>query len=174
MMHIGAPSSRILLPVRRWFIALTMIGGFMLNLLPVSYVPWLPDFAAFVLCFWAIREPRHVGMGVAALFGVLMDVAAGSVMGQHVLAYVVLAYLAGAVSRRVMWFTLSSQAAHVLVLLFVATLVEIASGMLGGGEFPGWLFVLGPLLGAALWIPATYLLLLPQYQPLERDENRPI
>jgi rod shape-determining protein MreD len=174
MMHIGSPGSRILLPARGWFITLSILAGFVLDLLPISYSPLLPEFSALLLCFWAIREPRRVGMGVALLLGICADVAAGSVMGQHALAYVVLAYLCGVVSRRVLWFDLLSQAAHVWVLLLVATTIRILSGLIGGGEFPGWSFLIGPIFGAALWIPANYLLLLPQYQPIERDDNRPI
>ncbi|HEY5763267.1 MAG TPA: rod shape-determining protein MreD [Rhodocyclaceae bacterium] len=174
MMHIGSPGSRILLPARGWFIALSIAIGFVLDLLPMGYSPTLPDFSALILCFWAIREPRRVGMGIALILGIFADVAAGSVMGQHALAYVALAYLCGTVSRRVVWFDLVSQAAHVWVLLLIATCIRIASGLVGGGEFPGWAFLIGPLIGAVLWIPMNYLLLLPQYQPIERDDNRPI
>lgn len=174
MMRIGSPGSRILLPASGWFIALSLAGGFMLDLLPVGYSPLMPEFLALVLCFWVIREPRRVGMGTALLLGVCADVAAGSVMGQHALAYVVMTYLAGAMARRVLWFDLASQAAHVWVLLLAASCVRVTSGVIGGGEFPGWAFLIGPLVGAALWIPANYLLLLPQYQPIERDDNRPI
>ena len=31
-----------------------------------------------------------------------------------------------------------------------------------------------PLIATVLWIPATFVLLLPQFQPVERDDNRPI
>jgi rod shape-determining protein MreD len=174
MMQVGATGQRILLPARSWFIALSLLIAFLIDLLPIAYSPLLPDVTALVLTFWAIREPRRVGMGVALLLGVCADVAAGSLMGQHALAYVVLAYLAGAVSRRVLWFDLPSQAAHVWALLTIAAGLRIASGLAGGGEFPGWSFLIGPLFGALLWIPASYLLLLPQYRPAERDDNRPI
>lgn len=174
MMHIGTTGSRILLPARGWFMVVSMITAFLLDLLPTSYSPLAPDFSALVLCFWAIREPRRIGMGVALVLGICADVAAGSVMGQHALAYVVMAYLCGAVSRRVLWFDLASQAAHVWILLLLATCIRIVAGLIGGGEFPGWSFVIGPLFGAVLWIPVNYLLLLPQYQPIERDDNRPI
>lgn len=167
-------SRRILLPVRQWFILFSLALAFFLNLVPLGHAIGVPDWVALVLAFWCVREPLRTGMGSAFAFGVLMDVAAGSVMGQHALAYVVLAYLCGAVSRRVLWFDLISQAAHVWLLLLVATSVRIASGLIGGGEFPGWAFLVGPLLGAVLWIPMNYLLLLPQYQPIERDDNRPI
>jgi len=46
--------------------------------------------------------------------------------------------------------------------------------MATGAAFPGFGYLIGPLVAALLWVPATYVLLLPQYQPVERDENRPI
>ena len=45
---------------------------------------------------------------------------------------------------------------------------------LTGAEFPGLGYFVGPLIGTALWLPLTYVLLLPQYQPVNRDANRPI
>jgi len=46
--------------------------------------------------------------------------------------------------------------------------------LLAGAEFPGWSYFLSSFSGAALWTPLSLLLLLPQYQPVERDDNRPI
>jgi rod shape-determining protein MreD len=42
------------------------------------------------------------------------------------------------------------------------------------GRVSGLVDVLRQLRRALLWIPLHYVLLLPQYQPVERDENRPI
>jgi rod shape-determining protein MreD len=39
---------------------------------------------------------------------------------------------------------------------------------------PGLSYFFGPFVGAALWLPLTFVLLLPQHQPEQRDENRPI
>ena len=43
-----------------------------------------------------------------------------------------------------------------------------------GVELPGLSYFLGALVGTLLWLPLTFVLLLPQYQPVERDANRPI
>lgn len=167
-------SSRLLQPVRPWFVLATLFAAFMANLLPATYVPWLPDWLAFVLCFWSVRETRRVGMGTALLFGLAMDVADGAIMGQHALAYVLLAYASGAVARRVLWFPLVQQAAHMLPLLVAAELVQVVARLIAGADFPGFAVFVGPVIAGLMWVPGTYLLLLPQYQPVERDENRPI
>jgi len=167
-------SSRILLPVRPWFMTFTLFAALMLNFLPTADWPLMPDWVALVLCFWSVREFRRIGMGIAFLIGILMDVANSAALGQHALAYVLLAYGASTISRRILWFPLLQQAMHVLPLFILAQLAQAAIRMLSGAPFPGLDIFIGPLIETALWIPATYLLLLPQYRPVEQDPNRPI
>ncbi len=167
-------SSRILLPVRPWFIALSLFVALLLNFLPTSAWPWMPDWVALVLVFWSIREPRRVGMGVAFLLGLSMDVADGSLLGQHTLAYVLVSYAAAAISRRILWFPLGQQALHVLPLLLVVQGVQFVVRAMPGIVLPGLSYFIGPFVGAALWVPLTFALLLPQYRPVDRDDNRPI
>jgi len=167
-------SQRILLPVR----ASTIIGSFALALV-ASFLPWrqvalVPDFVALVLVFWCVREPRLVGLGAGWLLGLAIDVGNGVLLGQHALAYSLLAFASISLSRRILWFPLWGQALHVAALLLctqaVGTLVRLAAG----AEFPGWLLAVGPLVGGLLWPVITTILLMPQRRPVEVDETRPI
>lgn len=167
-------SSRILLPVRPWFIGLTLVLALLLNFMPTAHWPAMPDWVALVLCFWSVREFRKVGMGWSFVLGLAMDVADGSLMGQHALAYVLMSYGASSLSRRILWFPLVQQALQVFPLLLMVQVIQLGARMLTGAAFPGFGYLLGPFVAALLWLPATYLLLLPQYQPVERDANRPI
>lgn len=167
-------SSRILLPVRPWFIVLSLLVALILNFLPTSAWPWVPDWVALVLVFWSIREPRRVGMGAGFLLGVAMDVADVSLLGQHALAYVLASYGAAYLSRRILWFPLLQQALHVLPLLLLVQLVQFGVRVMPGASLPGLDYFIGPLVGVCLWWPLTLILLLPQYQPVSRDANRPI
>lgn len=167
-------SRRILLPARRWFIYLSLCIALVLNLIPVDYLPLLPDWVALTLAFWCIHQPLMIGMGAGFLFGLLMDVADASVMGQHALAYVLLAFAAGGLSRRVLWFPLALQALQVLPLLLGAQLVMLLIRLATGAEFPGLTYFLSSVIATLLWHPLSYVLLLPQYQPVEHDDNRPI
>lgn len=167
-------SRRILLPARSWFIYLSLMVALVLNLIPFDRLPGVPDWVALVLTFWCIHQPLKIGMGAAFLFGVCMDVAYGSLMGQHAFAYVLLAFAAGSLSRRILWFPLGQQALHVLPLLLGAQLVMLLIRMAAGAEFPGLLYFLSSIVAVLLWHPLNYVLLLPQYRPIEHDENRPI
>lgn len=167
-------SRRILLPVKGWLILFSLFVALFLNLLPIGRVAGVPDWVALVLAFWCVREPLKVGMAAGFILGVVTDVADASLMGQHALAYVLLAFAASGLSRRILWFPLGQQALHILPLLFGAQLVMLLVRMASGAEFPGVLYLLAPVIAAGLWHPITYLLLMPQYRPVDRDENRPI
>lgn len=167
-------SSRILQPVQIWFIALSLCLALLLNMLPTRQWLGMPDWVALVLCFWSVREWRKIGMGWSFLFGLAMDVADGAMLGQHALAYVLISYGATLLSRRMLWFPLSLQALHVLPLFILGQSAQILVRMVAGGEFPGWGQFFPPLLSTLLWGPITLLLLIPQYRPVDRDQNRPI
>ncbi|MCK6390545.1 MAG: rod shape-determining protein MreD [Azonexus sp.] len=167
-------SSRILLPVRPWFILTTIGLALLLNFLPTAHWPGVPDWVALVLCFWAIREPRFVGMGTAFLLGLGMDVADGAVLGQHCFAYILLTFVATSQARRILWFPVGQQMLQILPLLLLCQIAQLLMRLMAGADFPGWSFLVSPLVAASLWIPATFLLLLPQYQPVSRDDNRPL
>ena len=167
-------SRRILLPARQWFIILTLICALGLNLIPLGHFPGMPDWVALVLIFWCIHQPLRVGMATAFVLGLIMDVSDAAVMGQHSLAYVVVAFIAGMLSRRILWFPLSQQAIHVLPMLLLTQSAMVVVRLIAGDAFPSLFWFLASITGTLVWYPLTYLLLLPQYQPVERDENRPI
>jgi len=167
-------SRRILLPVR----ASTILGSLGLALL-ANFLPWknvalAPDFVALVLAFWCVRQPRLVGLGAGWVLGLLNDVGNGVLMGQHALAYSLLAFASITLSRRILWFPLWGQALHVAALLLGAQAVEALVRLAAGAEFPGWSIAVGPLIGAALWPLVSVLLLLRQRMPEDVDETRAI
>ena len=164
----------LLLPASRAFIAFSILLAFVLNILPWGRSYGVPDFLAIVLVFWNIHQPRKVGIGVAFLVGLLMDVHASALLGERALAYSLLSYGAMAMHRRVPWFRLGGQMLHVLPLFLVAQLVVVAVRMAVGGPFPGLGYFLQSLSSTLLWPLADVLLLSPQRRAVDRDDNRPI
>lgn len=167
-------SDQLLLPVNPLFIWTTMILALMFNLVPLGRNPALPDVLAVVLVFWNVHQPRRVGLGVAFLFGLLMDVHDGALLGQHALAYTLLSYFAIAVHRRLLWFSVPEQAVQVLPLLAAAHLVALLVRLATGGVFPGWSLFAAPFFEALLWPLVSWMLLAPQRRPPDPDENRPL
>ena len=155
-------SSQILQPVR----ASTIIASFAIAMF-INFLPWrdlrlMPDFVALALCFWCIRQPRLVGLGIGWMLGLLTDAGNGVLLGQHALAYSLLAFLSVWLSRRILWFGAGLQALHVLVILLLAQCVALVVRVASGNAFPGWPIFVGPIFGALLWPLVTWLLLLPQ------------
>ncbi len=164
----------ILLPVNPSFIAFSIAAAFVLNFLPWGRTVGIPDFVALVLMFWNIHQPRKVGMGIAFLLGILMDVHDASLFGEHALAYTLLSYGAISLHRRVLWFSLPVQALHVLPLLVLAQLVPFVIRLLAGAAFPGWGYLVDGFVEAILWPIASLLLLAPQKRAADPDDTRPI
>jgi rod shape-determining protein MreD len=170
------PGQQLLLPAKPVFIWGSLIGAFVLemfcNFVFWGRAPWAPDFMALVIAFWGVQQPRRVGMTGAFLFGLLMDVHQGSVLGQHALAYSVVSFFSIAIHRRILWFPLSGQAVQVLPILAAAHVITLAVRMMAGGEFPGWSLILAPFIEALLWPVASTLLLMPQRRaPRSKTEN---
>jgi rod shape-determining protein MreD len=61
--------------------------------LPRSVDAFRPDWVALLMIFWAFSLPRSYSVGIAFLFGIVLDVAQGTLLGQHALALVVVVYL---------------------------------------------------------------------------------
>jgi rod shape-determining protein MreD len=177
-MQLTNRSNRLLRPSRPWFVYMSLFIALLLDYVPFGHHAGIPSWAALVLVFWCIREPTYIGMGAGFLLGILLDIGKGAPMGEHALAYVLLALIANGLSRRIMWFPSLLQALHVLPILLVAQAVTVGVQVFAGKGFPEWEFFLSGIVSAAvsaaLWLPLTYLLLLPQFQPVDRDENRPI
>src|SRR5512133_2755074 len=108
---------QLLLPASSLFIwsslLVAMGGNMLLNMGLLGRAAWHPDLLALVLVFWTIHQPLRVGMTVAFVLGLFMDVHQSALLGQHALAYAVLSFLAMAMHRRLLWFSVPSQAAQV-------------------------------------------------------------
>jgi rod shape-determining protein MreD len=165
---------QLLLPANPLFIWASLIAALLLNMLPLGRVSWMPDFLALVLVFWNVHQPLRVGIGLAFMFGLGMDVHQSSLLGQHALSYTALSFLAAMIQRRLLWFPVPSQALQVLPLFVLAHGVELLIRMAGGGIFPGWVILLAPLAEAALWPLVSIVLLAPQRRAPNPDENRPL
>ncbi len=167
-------SDQLLLPVNPFFIAFTLVLALVFDLLPLGRQPAMPDLLAVAVVFWNVHQPRRVGVGVAFLFGLLMDVHQGALLGQHAFAYTLLSFVAITIHRRLLWFGVIEQALQILPVFVAAHGVSLAVRMLAGGMFPGWWMLLAPIFEALLWPLVTLLLLAPQRRAPDPDQNRPL
>jgi rod shape-determining protein MreD len=165
---------QLLLPASPVFIWASLIVALLINMLPLGRVPWMPDLLALVLVFWNVHQPLRIGIGIAFMFGLAMDVHQTSLLGQHAFSYTALSFFAALMQRRLLWFKVPLQALQVLPLFALAHGAELMLRLLGGGVFPGWIVLVAPLVETLLWPVASVLLLVPQLRAPDRDENRPL
>ncbi len=171
------PGHQLLLPANPWFIWSSLAAALSLNILQnmsLGRADWMPDFVALSLVFWTVHQPRRVGVGTAFVFGILLDVHQGAMLGQHALAYTALSFLAIAIHRRLLWFAVPLQAFQVLPLFLTAHAIEWVVRLAAGGSFPGFWLLLAPLIESLLWPLASVLFLLPQKQAPDPDDTRPL
>jgi rod shape-determining protein MreD len=171
---IMRPGQQLLLPANPVFIWGSLLLALLANMIPLGRVPWMPDFLVLVLVFWSVHQPLRVGIGAAFVFGLAMDVHQAALLGQHALGYTVLSFFAITIHRRLLWFSVPSQAVQVLPLFVAAHAIELAVRMLAGGVFPGVSILLAPVLEAILWPVVSVILLAPQRRAPDPDENRPL
>lgn len=171
---IMRPGQPLLLPASPTFIWISLLATLLLNMLPIGRAAWMPDFLALTLVFWAVHQPLRVGIGAAFVFGLAMDVHQASLLGQHALAYTALSFFAITMHRRLLWFTVPSQAVQVFPLFAAAHAIALLIRLASGGIFPGWNILLAPVLEAMLWPVASVVLLAPQRRAPDPDENRPL
>ena len=167
-------TDQLLLPANPLFIAASLLAALAFNLLPLGRQPAMPDLLALTLAFWAVHQPRRIGIGLSFMFGLLMDVHQGALLGQHGLAYALLAYFAVVFSRRLTWFSLSEQALQVLPLFLAMHAVSLLVRLAAGDLFPGWSLLIAPVMEALLWPVITLVLLAPQRRAPDPDANRPL
>jgi len=167
-------SDQLLLPVNPLFMTVTLLLAAAVNMLPLGRQPAQPDLLAVALVFWSVHQPRRVGVGVAFMFGLVMDVHQGALLGQHALAYTLLSFAAITIHRRLLWFGTFEQALQVFPLFLAGHAVSLVVRMLAGDMFPGWWLLLAPALEALLWPLVALLLLAPQRRAPDPDQNRPL
>ena len=80
---------------RRLPVIVTLLVGLMLTMMPLPGVVEnaRPDWLALLVIFWAMQLPRTWSIGSAWMIGIMLDVASGTVLGQHALALCVIAYI---------------------------------------------------------------------------------
>ncbi len=134
-------------------IVLSFVGALVLTVLPLPGIgQWLqPYWVALVLIYWCIESPEQVDLGVAFVLGMLVDLLTGSLLGQHALGLVVIAYIVRQFRLRVRFFPLWQQALAVLAILLNDRLIYVWIQALTGHGTPDWRIALAPLTATLLW-----------------------
>ncbi len=110
-----------------------------------------PDFMLVVLLYWVLRAPNLCSVGTAWIAGLLVDLATGSLLGQHALSFTITAFMALSYQRRLVLFNPWQLAAYVIALLTMARVLMLLLKLFEGNENPGWHYLWPVFTGLALW-----------------------
>ena len=138
---------------RRLLYWVSVAAGLVLAIVPLP--EWLgaarPDFALLAVLYWILTSPRIAGLGYAWLAGLFLDVLRGMTLGQHALAFVLVAFLAHRSQLRMRMFPIPHQAGAVMLLLALYHFIIFWTDGLTGHGYTGWNRWLPVLSGALLW-----------------------
>lgn len=147
-------------------ILLSFIIALMLTITPMPWAEqlpeWLnglrPEWTALILLYWSLALPGKVGVGCGWLAGLFQDALLGTLLGQHALAFAVIAYFAIRLHQHLRLVPVWQQALVVLLLLLIAQMVSFWINGLIGRPSPDWQGWVTPILGAVLWLAIFPLL----------------
>ena len=110
-----------------------------------------PDLLLLLVIYWALSAPRIAGLMFAWLCGLAIDVLKGIILGQHALAFLVVAYITHKNQLRIRVFPMSQQTATVFMLLAVYQFIVFWLDGIIGQPVTTWMRWLPVISGAMLW-----------------------
>jgi len=138
----------------------TIIAAFMLAIIPLP--GWAenlrPDWVTLVLIYWVMALPANIGVTIAWMTGLMLDVTHGAVLGQNALGMVIVIYVIHAQHQRLRVASLLQQAIVIFLLLFLKQLISLwVTGIMGKAP-DNWFYFVPSLTSALLW-PWVYIIL---------------
>ena len=140
-------------------ISLVLALALTLMPLPASLDAFRPDWLTLVIIFWALSVPHSYGVGVAWIVGILLDVAQGTLLGQHALALSVVAFVAVKFNLLVRMFPLIQLTATVFAMLALYQFLLFWINGVAGIEAPASSYW-GPVITGTLFWPFVHSILM--------------
>ncbi len=138
----------------------SIIAAFALAILPLPgwAIELRPDWVTLVLIYWAMALPSNVGVAIAWLMGLILDVSYGALLGEHALGLAIVIYVVHTQHQRLRMASLLQQAIVIFFLLMLKQLLVLWVNGITGRAPDSWLYFMPSLIGAILW-PWIYIIL---------------
>lgn len=141
-------------------ILLTFIIALILTMIPLP--TWAqelsPHWLFLVLVYWSMAVPSRIGVGVAWLMGLLLDVSYDDLLGQHALAMAVIAFLTIKLHQRLRVFPVWQQAIVILVFSLIYDMINLWIKGISGYAPSVWQYILPSFTTAFIW-PVVFLIM---------------
>ncbi len=126
--------------------------------LPDAAEPFRPDWITLTLIYWAMAMPRTWSVGSAWIVGIVLDVAQGTILGQHALAMSVVVFVIVKFHLLMRVFPMQQLAATVFALLALYQFLLFWINGVAGVDAPAVAYW-GPVLSGTLMWPVVSVLL---------------
>ena len=145
---------------RRLPVVITLLVGLMLSIMPLpeGAEPFRPDWLALVLIFWAMQLPRSWSVGTAWIIGIILDVAYGTLLGQHAVALCVIIFVTVRFHLLMRVFPLSQLSATIFALLALYQFILFWINGVAGVTAPSITYWAPVITGTIVW-PFLYMFL---------------
>jgi len=138
----------------------TIIVALMLMVVPLpdGAEPFRLDWITLTLIYWAMMMPRTWSVGSAWIVGIVLDVAQGTILGQHALALSAVVFVTVKFHLLVRVFPMQQLAATVFALLALYQFLLFWVNGVAGIDAPAISYWAPVLSGTLLW-PVVMVLL---------------
>lgn len=134
-------------------IIISFLLALILTVLPLpSWLNWMhPQWIVLVLMYWTLTFPYTIGIVVAWLVGIFLDVLYNTAFGEHALALVILSYFLIRFHARINFFSVLQKTLVILGLLLMYQFLIIICELLMGKPVVIWMYLLSALISAIFW-----------------------
>lgn len=141
-------------------VIVTIIVALMLMVLPLPerVEPFRPDWVALTLIYWAMMLPRSWSVGSAWIIGVVLDVAQGTILGQHALALCVVVFVTVRFHLLMRVFPMQQLTATIFALLALYQFLLFWINGVAGVDVPLVHYWAPVITGTILWPLVTMFL----------------
>jgi rod shape-determining protein MreD len=157
------PASRTLPIIMTFIVALIL----MITPLPGWAEPYRPDFVVLTLIYWSMTLPQNYSVGSAWIVGVVLDVAQGTLLGQHALALILIVYITVKFHLQLRVFPKLQFLATVFALLALHQFILFWINGVVGVNAPAETYW-GPVISGTLVWPILAVILAGIYQRVRR------
>ena len=139
---------------RRMPVLACIVAALMLTIAPMPdwASPFRPDWVALTLIYWAMSLPRTYSVGTAWIVGIVMDVAQGTLLGQHAIALCFIVYITVKFHLQFRVFPTSQMSATVFAMLAVYQFILFWINGVAGVTTSAIIYW-GPVITGALFWP---------------------
>lgn len=138
---------------RRFPVIVCIVVALMLTIAPAPNwaSPFRPDWVALTLIYWAMMAPRTYSVGTAWMVGIVLDVAQGTLLGQHAIALCFVVYITVKFHLQLRVFPASQMSATVFAILAFYQFILFWINGVAGVNAPAVTYW-GPVItGALIW-----------------------